>query len=367
VSGEEAISEALSAGGFTMNGDFTSHMAASGVGASWRPIDLSAAVLGGRIDPEPELLRRDDDRLLIYRGRIHAISGESESLKTWLVLMAVAEVIAASGHALFIDYEDSADGIVSRLLALGCPGPAVLDHFSYVRPVEPYGPAAESILAASLSSIPVLAVLDGITEAMASHGLDPLSNADVAKFSARLPVPLAASGSAVVMIDHVPKSKENRGRYAIGAQHKLAVITGASYIVELVKPFGHGLHGMSKIIVAKDRPGRVRQHSPGSMAGLLHLQSEADGSVTAHIEGPGAAHPEAGIFRPTTLMERTSQVIESKPGLTARAIRGAVKGNNEAKQLALELLIAEGFVQVNQMGRSRCHFSLMAYRPGDPE
>ena len=55
-------------------------------------------------------------------------------------------------------------------------------------------------------------------------------------------------------------------------------------------------------------------------------------------------HAHETAFRPTVLMERVSRAIEAKPGLTRRALRTAVKGKHDVKELALELLIAEGYV-----------------------
>lgn len=347
-----------------MTDAFTSSMAASGIGASWMPVDLSSALLNGGDGPVPELLKREDDACLLYLGKTHTIAGESESLKTWLALIAVVEALNAGQHVLFLDYEDSAVGIVGRLIALGCQPLIILDHFSYVSPAEPYGPAARSILMDALTRPPLLTVIDGITEAMASNGLDPLSNADAAKFRALLPDPLAALGAAVAMIDHVPKSREANKRYAIGAQHKLAAVTGASYIVELVKPFGHGLHGMSKIIISKDRIGRIREHSPGNVAGMLRLESQLDGSVLARIEPPERERraEDSSIFRPTVLMERISETVAQNPGLSGRAVVEMTRGKLTQKRTALELLLAEGFVTAKRDGNSYRHFSARPYR-----
>jgi hypothetical protein len=92
----------------------------AGIGASWQPVDLTAALTGGHSDPPPAILTRTDGHRLLYAGKVHTISGETESLKTWLALLATVEVIAGWSHVLFIDYEDSADGIAGRLLGLGC-------------------------------------------------------------------------------------------------------------------------------------------------------------------------------------------------------------------------------------------------------
>lgn len=341
-----------------------SHREAAAVaGASWEPADLTAALAGDQEATRPVLLTRDDGRQLLYAGKTHTISGESESLKTWLVLLACNEVINRSQDVLFIDYEDSAHGIVARLLALGCAPQDIQARFRYIQPREPYGAAGAAVLAAAVPR-PALAVIDGITEAMAAHGLNPIDNADIAKFNSQLPRPLADTGASVSMIDHVTKSREGRGRFAIGGQHKLSAVDGAAYIVEMVKPFGHGMHGVSRIVIAKDRPGRVREHSPTGLAGMLHLESQLDGSVLGSIK-PATPRNDAdkpAVFRPTYLMERISRVVEAQPGLSTRSIYVAAKGNTEAKRLALELLIAEEYITVEKSGNSHSHKSARPFR-----
>lgn len=342
-------------------------------GHTWEPVDLTAAVDGGNVNPPPVLLERDDGARLLYRGKCHTIIGESESLKTWLALMACATAISDEQHVLFIDYEDSAEEIVGRLTALGSGGKSILRFFHYVRPDEPFGKPAALVLRAAgvMPPPPHLVVIDGITEAMAAHSLDPLSNADVATFNAKLPKPFAAAGCIVASIDHVTKSREGRGSYALGAQHKKSAVDGASYITELIRPFGHGLHGIAKIVIAKDRPGRVRQHSPGGLAGTLHLRSEIDGSVFASIAPPKttAAGEDPEPFRPTVLMERVSRYIEATPGLSGRAVLAAVTGKTLHLRLALELLIKEGYVSPSKRGNAILHSSVKPFRntPGEEE
>lgn len=334
-------------------------------GESWRPVDLAAALDAGPIPP-PVLLSRDDGAQLLYAGKTHTVSGEPESLKTWLVLLACAAVITGGGHVVFVDYEDDAQSIGARLVALGCRRSALLDRFHYIDPSEPFGDDAKNELGAAIAERPALAVIDGVTEAMTSHDLDPMSNADVARFGRRLPAWFVKVGAIVVMIDHVAKNRETRGRYAIGAQHKLSLVTGAAYTIERVKPFGRGLHGMAKIALAKDKAGHVRGRSPGDVVGMLHLQSEADGSVLAHIEPPKiAATPvDAESFRPTILMERISKYVEAHPGLSGRAIVDAVRGKVAHKRLALELLIAEGYVDFIRVGNAHQHKSGQPFRCG---
>jgi KaiC/GvpD/RAD55 family RecA-like ATPase len=83
------------------------------------------------------MLTRTDGVFLLYDGAVHTISGESESGKTWLTLLAVLQLLQAEENALFIDFEDRADRVIARLLALGATPQQIRDHFAYVRPDRP--------------------------------------------------------------------------------------------------------------------------------------------------------------------------------------------------------------------------------------
>lgn len=85
--------------------------------SSWyaKALDLE----GVNDEPEPEFLAREDGHRLFYKGKINAILGESESGKSWLALQAVAQALQIKKSVMYLDFEDSAKGILSRLRALG--------------------------------------------------------------------------------------------------------------------------------------------------------------------------------------------------------------------------------------------------------
>jgi hypothetical protein len=72
----------------------------------------------------------------------------------------------------------------------------------------------------------------------------------------------APSSPAVVSIDHVPKSSEQRGRYALGSQHKIAGLTGGAYVFEVRRRLSRAtvepVTAVVEVKVSKDRPGHVR-------------------------------------------------------------------------------------------------------------
>jgi hypothetical protein len=306
----------------------------------WRPVDLRPILAGETVDESPSILRRTDDIGLLYPGKLHALYAEPEGVKTWLALAACHEQIQLGEPVLFLDFEDSAVGVVERLRSLGSTDEQIDRLFIYVRPESPATPAVVSELPGIGAT---LAVLDGVTEAMTLQGWEIGDNSDVARFVELLPRAIARMGAAVWMLDHVTKDRNGRGRYAIGAQHKLAGLSGAAYSSDVIHPFGRGMTGLSRLTVTKDRPGFVRPHSTfGKGAGDVHLVSSEDSSVQIRIE-PGQEAGETG-FRPTYYMERVSRYLETRGEQTVRGVRADVRGKGEYVSAAIHQLVAEGYL-----------------------
>ena len=71
----------------------TAHRAAP---ESWQPVALLSHLAGEIAAERPSLLTRADGVVLLYPGRLHAISAEPESGKCWLALAACEEATRAS-------------------------------------------------------------------------------------------------------------------------------------------------------------------------------------------------------------------------------------------------------------------------------
>jgi hypothetical protein len=327
---------------------------------SWRAEDLLAAIEGrGGANP-PAFLSRSDGPCLLYEERLHQLSAEPEAGKGWLACRASADLLQAGRAVIYIDFEDTAAAIVERLQALGAEDRQIAKHFIYIRPHEPLTEFTRGELDIALGLSPALVVIDGVTEALTIHGLDLGDNGDIARWLDLLPRPAVRSGAAVLMLDHVVKDKESRGRYAIGAQHKLAGIDVA-YALEVIEAFGRGKTGLVKVRVTKDRPGHVRPHSEGDQIALMRLGSSGmDGRVDITLDPPDGAG-EDGEFRPTVLMERISSAVEANPGMTAREIRG-LGGKASALDQALHILLREGYLARDDSGRSHSHTSVRPFR-----
>lgn len=316
---------------------------------SWRAVDLSSILAGDFESPKPTVGRRTDGVGMFYAGKVHTIASESEGGKTWLSLSAAIDELLAGQHVIYLDFEDSEIGIVRRLLNLQCPREAILERFHYVRPSDALGAGinADDLRHLLQTHRPTLTVIDGVTEAMTLHGMDPLSNKDIATFGRLLPRQIAETGPAVVCLDHVVKSGENRGRYALGGVHKLNGLDGAAYVLENRKPFGHGLMGISTVKIAKDRPGELRSNGLPGKEGLfwfadLKLTSHAEGFLEVEVLAP--AERDGSAVRPTKVMAAICVALADKGSMSQRQIEAVVTGKSKTIRDAIALLQVEGYV-----------------------
>lgn len=178
-----------------------------------------------------------------------------------------------------------------------------------------------------------LAVVDGVTEALAISGLKTNDNDDVTGWMRRVPRRIAdQTGAAVVTVDHVTKSTD-RSRYAIGAQAKLAALSGPAYIFEVAEPMGRGMRGVVQVRIAKDRPGGVRPHASQDWRASDRTQHiatvvvDSTGSGTVFtIEPPEVvrAKYDNDLQAQQTAL-RVAELVQEEPGVNASALKQRIK------------------------------------------
>lgn len=326
---------------------------------SWWP-----RTLGTHTDeePGPTHLTRQDGQHLLYGGRINALLGESESGKTWIALLAAKQHLEQGGTVLYLDFEDTAQGITNLLTSLGVTHH---DNLTYISPDESLHAAARNDLETTiLTHQPGLIIMDGVNAAMTVMGLDLMSNRDATNFSQLLLRPLARTGAAVITIDHVAKNPDTRGKGGIGAQAKRADVTGCALTVAVKKPFGRGMTGRLKLTVDKDRQGHVRAASGGAKAaGEAVLASSDTGSVDLYIEAP-EIQAEGTQWRPTYYMQKVSSFLDSilpEGAPSIKAVEDGVGGNKETIRKALGVLVDEGYATRTSQGQAVIHRSIRRY------
>jgi hypothetical protein len=334
---------------------------------TWEPVDLTD-YLNGADEPPPVIMGRTDGLHLLYAGKTHAFIGESESCKTWGAAMAAVEVLAAGGRVLWIDFEDDPRGLIGRLRAMGATPQTIAAQLDYLHPEAALRDRnGERFTMAGLvlgdllrCNSYALAVVDGVTEGMATEGLDPLGTDAAAIWARRLTKPIAATGAAVVVLDHVPKgNSDGPTRYALGSQHKISGLTGAAYIFELRKTLHRTttdpVTGEVVIKISKDRPGHVRAGAVGhdriKTVGVLELTAYPDGGVTGRLLAPD----EATTTPPARLLAAIAEHLAVYDGQSGRQIQEAVAGGTETLRAAVRWMVDNGYLTVTKSGRSHLH------------
>jgi hypothetical protein len=342
--------------------------------STWLPVDLGSILDGTYVPELPTIARRSDGLGLFYPGRTHSIYGPSESGKSLVAQAVAVEVLQDGGTVLYLDFESDGASIVQRLRSLGATDSAIRAGLAYVRPDS--GLTASMDLRAYqdvLSQTFTLAIIDGVTEAMAlvrsdSHGTP---EADASTFDRRLPRLIATrTGAAVIAIDHVVKDTLSQGRHAIGSVHKLNALTGAAFRAQATTLPGKGRKGAVDLQVTKDRPGSLRptcgpmgQHQ-SQLAATFHFDTTGeDGQTTVRVEAPSAEGEPRGPFRPTVKMEQASRALEDTgEDMSQVSITSTIGGNKVAGMAAIAVLVSEGYVHRYMQGRAAMHRSVKAYR-----
>ncbi|MDT9591611.1 AAA family ATPase [Nocardioides zeae] len=326
-----------------------SNHAARRVFGSWEPVDLGMVLDGDFTPVQPTLGVRDDGVFLLYAGKVHTVASEPAAGKTWLALLWVAEQLGLGHGVVYIDFEDDASAITGRLMALGVDRDVILDRFIYIRPTEALRAAErEEFINRVVEARISLVIIDGVTEAMTIAGKSLVDNADVAQFFNSLPKPIADAGPAVVLLDHEVKSAQDRGRFSLGAQHKLAAVDGAAYKMTSVEPFAIGRPGRSHLRLVKDRPGSLGRYTLGGEKELIaeltvhgHSPTRVEISLTA---SPGESER---LGKEARLQEAILRAVAeaTEPLSTKTAVKDLVPGNGQAKGWAVNALIERGHLR----------------------
>jgi hypothetical protein len=333
--------------------------------SSWIPEFINADNIFD--EPEPSILRRADGHCIFYAGKINALFGESESGKTWIALEAVRQELEKNNTVFYLDFEDSVRGIYNRLNTLG----ADLRHFKtflYSNPSEPLTQGAREALLTRIDEYkPSLIVVDGVNAAMNVMGLDLEKNKDATSFSQEVLRPMRLHNAAIITIDHVTKSKDNRGNYAIGAQAKRADIDGCAVAVEVEIAFGRGIDGALALKVTKDRPGFVRAIcQEGKNLGIANIKALELGGIKITLEGATVE-----VLTLEKKMEQVSQFmsdhgVEMNKNEIAKRLRSeGLSIGNDLLKVILDSLVNRRCLSIKQIGQKNLYRHEMAYLVND--
>lgn len=295
----------------------------------WTRIDLADDIYAVPADP-PAV------EGLLYATRRHVISGPPESAKTLITYILLLLALRDGAPVAIIDFEMGPVGSRRLLTDLG----ATLDELRAIYYVTPETPPIDG-LTGIIDSGSAYVMIDAAIGAYDASGLDDNARKDAEQFARTWVKPLWDAGRATLIVDHVTKNTETRGKFTIGSERKL----GSADVhlgLEALKTLSRGGSGLIKVHVHKDRPGFL----PRPHAAVIELISdETTHQVTWTFRAPAATDPSGDHFRPTHLMEKVSRWMELHHGSCSRnEVEKGVRGNSEYVRQALDMLTFDGYI-----------------------
>jgi hypothetical protein len=312
---------------------------------SWQPVDLSADRYAQ--PTEPPIVGG-----LVYRGKRHALIGPPEASKTLLALLLGLEWMR-TGHGRFalIDFEMGPNATRLLLTDLG----ATIDEIADVYYVAPDAPPTEQQLAAIATAGVTLAIIDAAAGAYDTSGLDDNKRGDVERFARSWIRPLwRTHGCTTIVLDHVVKATDARGRYGIGSERKLGGVD-VQLGLEAITQLHRGSSGLIRITTHKDRPAHLRRPH----AAELHLVSDPDThQISWELREPAATTDVVpgnadASWQPTALMEKISRWLAHQGEPVSRnTIEKAGLGKKaQYVRKAIDALAAGGYITETEGAR----------------
>jgi hypothetical protein len=297
---------------------------------------------------------------LLYPGKRGELSGETESLKTMFALILSKAEMVAGYSVAWADLDAMGPGeVLARLRALGVDDEMIARQFLYFEPTEALKRGRLDDVCALLRERCVRYFpIDAFNPALNLHGLDPHSTSDVETYWREVATPIAETGAAPTLLDHVVKNADNRSKYAYGSERKAS---GANLHIgfRLLEPLRRGGTGRTLLITHKDRAGFL----PRPTIGRLVLTSDGD---TIRYELEADHSRDSDKFRPTILMERVSRKLEDHPEPVSQTwIEKNVDGKGAGLRTAVEVLVDEGYLAKQEAPRGWKLTFARPYREAD--
>ena len=303
----------------------------------------------------PEICQYAEGKHLLYRGRVNEIHGEPGVGKTNINLSLAAEAMRSGERVMYLDPEDTPNGIGSRFVGLGGEEENLFSLFDYAQSPTPAD--YDFLHAHAIKSGTGLVILDGLAEALAGEGLNEDVHADVLKFFRTRIRPFTAAGIAVLVSDHVTKSADSRGRWARGSGAKMGHYDGAVYEVKLKQSYTPEIDGFVRLVISKDRNGGVGRVHHAVVD--LHFKQDDYGRTVTSFEAP--VDEIKGKKIPTFIMEKISKFLEDHGPQTKRMLRDLPHDNGTIDRAIIQLMTGN-FIKIVPEGQKSMHHLLKPYR-----
>ena len=285
--------------------------------------------MGDIMPPAPTIGTRQDGVGIFYAGQVNSVFGEPEAGKTWLANCAAVEALLKGGSALILDLDHNGpQSTIQRLLDLGAPESVLRnpDRFRYTEPDDDQ--QVLNIIKDARVWEPTVTIVDSMGELLPLFGASSNSPDDFTRVHTVVLKPLAKSGSAVIVIDHLAKNTDSKAYGSSGTAAKKRAIGGTSLRVTALEPFTPGTGGKAHVTINKDRHGGLRAKSPTGdkepLAATFHLiDTFGDMSWALYPANDG----ERAAINPIKIDDADLELIRNlaPPPKTVRDLRSRLK------------------------------------------
>ena len=297
----------------------------------------------------PALVERTDGATILYAGQFSTLFGEPGLGKSWVALMmAVDSMRNHDAGVIWLDFEDTPRLLADRAATIGALD-LIQDssRFKFLQPA--IGDDLDALDGARewASLQPQALVVIDSAEAAGC----PSDGADVMPWLRRNIDPWVAAGCAVLLIDHVPKRKEDRPRGAIGSNRKLAHLQGAGLYLT-GNPMTKATNGRLRLINHKDRRGDMETPVLKAVTTLVALWQEGkDGARTLTYKWEMPDAEDEGEDLAAQLLKAIT--AEGPAGVKgSRGVRGLVKGPYQEVDRAVNALLKDGRLERELFGKA---------------
>jgi Fe2+ transport system protein FeoA len=287
---------------------------------------------------------------LLYEGKRHVASGPQESAKTLIAYHLLLLALREGQQVAVVDLEMGPVATRRMLSDLG----ATDDELGTLVYTEPTGPPSHADLERIAVAEVRYVLIDAAAGAFDLTGLDDNSRKDAEAWARQWVQPLFSRGIATIVLDHVTKNVEGRGKYAIGSERK----TGGADVhlgFEALKTLTRGGTGLVKITAHKDRGAYLQRPT----AAIVELASDPDThQITITYKAPEAM--EDGPVKHTIYAERVSKALEANDGqpMSQRQLVEACQGGTDYIRDAANELVQAGYATVETGPRDAKNYTL---------
>lgn len=155
----------------------------------------------------------------LYSGKVHALQAESHVGKTYAAYKHIINMARSGKSVVIMEYENGEEDAINQLRALG----ANEEDFDRIHIFD--SPTCSLNAAENFRNLidvirPALVVWDNLASALSVAGLNEDLNKDCSDWHNAYTKPLRKKGVATLILDHVVKAEDRRGRHAKGAVAK---------------------------------------------------------------------------------------------------------------------------------------------------